>query len=44
MLLWYYVAITGAIKGTSTERLCQELNLESLKLRDIGLENFSIFK
>ena len=34
-------AITGAIRGSSREKLCQELGLESLQQRG-GLENFAI--
>ena len=34
------LAMTGAIRGTSAEKKCQELGLESLKS---GLENFVIF-
>ena len=33
--------ITGALRGSSTEKLHQELGLESLKQR-VGLENFAI--
>ena len=35
------IAITGAIRGTSSEKLYQELGLESLRLRRYGSGNFA---
>ena len=36
------IAMTGAIQGTSRERLYRELELESLT-EDVGFENLSFF-
>ena len=37
------LAITGAIRGTSQEKLCQELGLESLKTRKKILKAHVLF-
>ena len=36
------LALTGALRGTSKEKICQELGLESLR-DDADVENFAFF-
>ena len=36
------LALTGALRGTSKEKICQELGLESLQ-DDADVENFAFF-